>query len=104
METVYRVTQEGSLARDFGLRDQMRRAAVSIPSNIAEGFERFNRPEYHHFLVIAKGSCGELRTQVEIAYRVGHLPQDVFAAVTEQAEEVARILAGMRRSVSDKKG
>jgi len=56
---VYRVTNQGELKRDFGLRDQMRRAAVSIPTNIAEGFERASRKEYLLFLNIAKGSAGE---------------------------------------------
>ena len=64
---VYRITREGPLARDFGLRDQMQRAAVSIASNIAEGFERDTIPDFIHFLFIAKGSAGELRTQLYLA-------------------------------------
>jgi four helix bundle protein len=59
---IYLLTASGPLNRDFGLRDQIRRASVSIPTNIAEGFERFSRKEYLQFLNIAKGSAGELRT------------------------------------------
>ena len=61
---VYRAAGRGELARDFGLRDQMQRSAVSIPSNIAEGFERETAAEFHRFLSTAKGSCAELRTQL----------------------------------------
>jgi hypothetical protein len=59
VKQIYMVTEEGGLKRDFGLKDQLRRAAVSIPTNIAEGFERSSRKEYLMFLNIAKGSAGE---------------------------------------------
>ena len=61
---IYRVTSEGSSARDFGLKDQIRRAAVSSMSNLAEGFERGRPAEFHQFLSIAKASCAELRAQL----------------------------------------
>ena len=64
---VYALTREGSFARDAGLVDQMRRAAVSVMSNIAEGFERGSTTEFIQFLYIAKGSCGEVRAQLRIA-------------------------------------
>lgn len=63
--------------KDFGLRDQMHRAAVSIPSNIAEGFERGSNKEYIRFLYYAKGSCAELRTQLYIAKRLGVIEEEV---------------------------
>ena len=65
---VYEVTRNGAFARDFGLVDQIRRASVSIMSNIAEGFERGTNAEFVQFLYIAKGSCGEVRAQVSIAF------------------------------------
>lgn len=61
------ITKEGELSRDFGLRDQLRRASVSIPTNIAEGFERHSRKEYLNFLNIAKGSAGEVRSLLRVA-------------------------------------
>src|ERR1700716_3917332 len=75
---VYKVTNEGNFARDFGLKDQIRRAAVSSMSNLAEGFERGRPAEFHQFLSIAKGSCAELRTQLYVALDVGYLSQRTF--------------------------
>jgi four helix bundle protein len=96
---IYRVTNQGNFARDFGLRDQIRRAALSAMSNIAEGFER-NRPaEFHQFLSIAKASCGEVRSQLYVAFDAGYLNQEVLAALLSQALEVSRIIGGLRASV-----
>jgi len=64
---IYRLTRVGKFARDFGLSDQIRRAAVSVMSNIAEGFERGTRKEFVQFLFIAKGSCAEVRAQLSVA-------------------------------------
>ena len=99
MAEIYRVTNQGGFARDFGLRDQIRRAAVSVMSNIAEGFER-NRPaEFYHFLSIAKASCGEARSQLYVALDAGYLDQGSFDSLFSQAEEVSRITGGLRSSV-----
>ena len=63
-EEIYRITKSGEFGKDWGLKDQVRKAAVSIPSNIAEGFERYSAQELKQFLNIAKGSAGEVRTQL----------------------------------------
>src|SRR6266498_6100970 len=70
---IYKLTNDGLIARDFGLVDQMRRSAVSVPSNIAEGDERETDKEAVRFLYVAKGSLAELMTQLEIAYLVGYI-------------------------------
>ena len=75
---IYKATDDGQFAKDYGLKDQVRRAAVSITSNVAEGFERGGLAEFHRFLSISKGSCAELRTQLYIALDVGYLDQKTF--------------------------
>src|SRR6266511_2737933 len=76
--SIYRATDSGNFARDFGLRDQVRRAAVSVMSNVAEGFERGKSAEFHQFLCIAKASCAEVRSQLYVALDVGHLNHQSF--------------------------
>ena len=96
---VYEVTNDGAFARDFGLRDQLRRAAVSVMSNLAEGFARGGRAEFHQFLVIAKGSCAELQSQLYIAKDVGYITGAKFEHLMAEAEELQRIVAGLRSAV-----
>lgn len=96
---IYQATNQGEFARDWGLKDQLRRAAVSVMSNISEGFER-NRPrEFHHFLGIAKGSCGEVRCQLYVALDARYLSQIAFDTLRAHAEEVSRLIGGLRASV-----
>ncbi len=99
-QAVYAVTREGALAADSGLAAQMQRAAVSIMSNIAEGFERSSSADFHRFLVIAKASCGELRSQLYVALDAGYISEPDFAALAEKAEEVSRVIDSLRASVS----
>jgi four helix bundle protein len=80
------------LKRDFGLKDQMRRAAVSIPTNIAEGFERASRKEYLMFLNIAKGSAGETRSLFRVGFEVGYLDQEDHERLRDQATTISRYL------------
>ena len=89
-DAMYSASNQGPFAKDFGLRDQMRRAAVSISSNIAEGFERNSKPEFIRFLTIAKGSAGELRSQLYLAHRQGYLTDDSFNALYAQVFDVSR--------------
>jgi four helix bundle protein len=99
---IYDATQTGAFARDFGLRDQIQRASVSIMSNIAEGFERGSRPEFHHYLVIAKGSCAEVRSQLYVALDVGYLNKQQFEMLMSMAVETTKVLSGLRSSVDPK--
>ncbi len=100
---VYDVTREGEFARDFGLSRQMRRAAVSIMSNIAEGHERGGAKEYARFLGIAKGSCAEVRSQLYIALDVAYLDRRTFAQLLERTRELGRILGGLRRAIRERR-
>ena len=96
---IYQVTQQGAFAKDFGLARQIQRAAVSIMSNIAEGFERSGRREFHQFLSTAKGSCAEVRSQLYVAFDIGYLMKSDFQRLLAQAEEVGRVVGGLRASV-----
>jgi four helix bundle protein len=96
---IYQITQEGAFARDFGLARQIQRAAVSIMSNIAEGFERSGRREFHQFLSTAKGSCAEVRSQLYVAFDSSYLMKSEFQRLLAQAEEVGRVVGGLRASV-----
>jgi four helix bundle protein len=98
-KAIYAVTRKGLFARDYGLRDQIRRAAVSIMSNVAEGFEKGTANEFHNYLRIAKGSCAEVRSQLYVALDAEYLADEIFVQLLGQAEEVARVLGGLRASV-----
>jgi four helix bundle protein len=92
--TLYEVTSKGALARDFGLRDQIRRAAASIMANIAEGFERGGNREFVQFLATAKGSAGEVRSHLYVALDAQLIPAEQFRQLVSQAEEISRLLSG----------
>ena len=96
---VYACTREGSFAKDYGLKDQMQRAVVSIGSNIAEGFERDSGSELVKFLGYAKGSAGELRSQLYTAFDVGYLTEEMFMALSEKSSYVAALISRFRDSV-----
>ena len=100
---IYQVTERGKFSRDFGLRDQIRRASVSIMSNIAEGFERGRASEFHQFLSIAKASCAEVRAQLYVALDVGHLTDEEFKELMSRAMELGRIIGGLRASVEHRR-
>ncbi|MGF0038648.1 four helix bundle protein [Victivallis vadensis] len=85
---------------DCGLKGQMTRAAVSIPSNIAEGAERRTHKEFINFLAIAKGSAAELRTQIYIASEVGIMTREDCRKFTEELKEISRMLQGLIASLS----
>ena len=82
-------------SREWGFRDQVTRSALSIPSNIAEGYERNSRKEYVQFLRIAKGSCGELRTQLYIGMESGLLDRPFAETLIQETTELSRMLGAM---------
>jgi four helix bundle protein len=84
--------------RDFGFKDQIQRAAVSISSNIAEGFERGSNKEFLQFLYYAKGSCGEVRSQLRLARRLGLLPESAADGVLVNVEDLAGKLGAFIRT------
>ena len=96
---VYIITGEGNLKRDFGLRDQLRRAAVSIPTNIAEGFERSSRKEYLLFLNIAKGSAGEMRSLCRVAFDVGYISELTYDELRQAALVISRSLFNQMEAI-----
>jgi len=83
----------------FELARDLRRSARSIPSNLAEGYNRFTTASYRWHVLIALGSQGELETQLEIAVRLGYLSPDVTRGYQDKAEEIGRMLHGLRRSL-----
>jgi len=87
-------------SRDFGFRDQITRSAISVPSNISEGAERPGRPEFRQFLGYAKGSAGELRTQVLIAGDLQYLTAGQTSRMADECRELSRMLWGLIRSIS----
>jgi four helix bundle protein len=93
-KVIYQITMEGSFSRDFGLRDQIRRAAVSVMSNIAEGFERNGNREFKRFLAIAKGSAGEVKAQLFVAKDVGFISQAQFDELYMLTTEVGKLIGG----------
>jgi len=96
---IYRVSSKGRFSRDFALRDQIRSSAISVPSNIAEGFERWSLREFHKFLTYAKGSCGELKTQLYIAGDIGYVDGEVLEPLLQRAQSVSEIIGRLRSSV-----
>ena len=88
--------------RDYGFKDQVCRAALSIASNIAEGYERNSSKEFARLLKIAKGSCGELRTQLYISAEVGLLERPQAAEFVKETGEISRMLQGLIRKISDR--
>ncbi len=92
---MYEITRTFPVSENYGLTSQIRRAAVSIPSNIAEGASRRSKKEYSQFLYVAKGSLSELDTQLELAQRLNYLPIMKWQNVNEQMVEIDKMLSGL---------
>lgn len=100
---IYKLSGKDALDKDWGLKDQMRRSAVSIPSNIAEGFERNSDAEFRRFLFIAKGSCGELRTQIYIAKALDYINKPEAQEIIQECVELSSMIHGLTVSIQRRK-
>lgn len=92
---IYVVSNNGAFARDFGLREQIRRASVSIMANIAEGHERSGTGEFVQFLSMAKGSAGEVESHLYVAFDLGHLDKTTFDRLSSATRETARLIGAL---------
>ena len=97
---IYILTERNSLRTDFGLKNQMRDAVVSISTNIAEGFERRSRKEYLNFLNIAKASAGETRSLLYVAFEVGYIEQIDLDVLREKAKFLSGSIANHMKSIA----
>ncbi|MEA2113683.1 MAG: four helix bundle protein [Patescibacteria group bacterium] len=96
---IYRITNNPAFSKDYGLKDQIRRAAVSVMSNIAEGFDRGTRLELINYFFIAKGSSGEVKCQLYIALDCGHINQKEFNQGYKLSEEASRLIQSFIKRV-----
>ena len=94
---IYKITSSGTFSRDFALRDQIRRAAISILSNIAEGFERGGDNEFLQFLSVAKGSCGEARAQLYVALDQAYISKAQFEGLSKSANDISQLISGLMK-------
>ena len=92
---IYMVTSQGTFAKDYALKDQIRRASVSIMSNIAEGFERSGTGEFNQFLSTAKGSAGEVRSQLYVALDQGYITNNAFEELCANVLQISRMISGL---------
>jgi four helix bundle protein len=94
---IYKATERFPKEEKFGLTSQIRRAAVSIPANIAEGAARYSSKEFAHFVSIAQGSASEVETELIIAYRLGYLSETLFSKLLADLERIGRMITGLTR-------
>jgi four helix bundle protein len=99
-EDVYKLCAEFPKHEVYGLNSQLQRAAVSIPSNIAEGQARNSNKEFSHFLGIARGSLAELETQIMLAQRLNYLTTEKADPALEKVEEIGKMLKGLQKSIA----
>ncbi len=94
---IYKLTEAGEFSRDFGLRDQIRRASVSIMANIAEGYGRKSNTEFANFLNIARGSSHEAQSHLHIALGLGYLKREDFDELYNSLAEISRLTLGLAK-------
>jgi four helix bundle protein len=100
---IYELTNKKEFSKDFSLRDQIRRAIISVSSNIVEGFEKNNNNEFIRFLKIAKGSVGEVRNQLYIALAVNYITEQEFDKINKELEDLANQIGGFIVYLEEKK-
>lgn len=100
---IYDVTSKKDFSKDFGLRDQIRRAIVSVSSNIVEGFEKNNNNEFIRFLGMAKGSVGEVRNQLYIALTIKYVVQSEFDNLHADLDQLSKQIGGFIKYLQDKR-
>lgn len=100
---IYLITESAGLKSDFGLKDQLRRSVVSISANIAEGFERRSRNEYLNFLNIAKASAGEVRSLLEVGFRVGYLDREQLDELTGTSRFLSGSITNHMKAIASAK-
>ncbi len=98
--SIYKLTNTGALAKDFGLRDQIQRAAVSAMTNIAEGFDCESKKEFARFLGIARRSAVEVQSLLYAAFDVGYINEQTFKTEYQQAEKTKAIIGGLKHSIT----
>jgi len=96
---VMEIYKEFENCKDFSFRDQIRRASISIMNNIAEGFERRTNKELRNFLFIAKGSCGEVRSMLYLAIKLGYISEDKFKKFYNLSLEISKMLSGLIKAL-----
>jgi four helix bundle protein len=101
---VYSITNQDTFSKDFGLKDQIRRSSVSVPSNIAEGHERDSKNQFIYFLTIAKGSCGELKTQLMIARNLRYIDETIYLELANKSTKIGKQLGGFINYLKNFKG
>jgi len=97
--TIYSLTGDCTFSTDWGLRDQIQRASVSVMSNVAEGFERYSRREFKQFLSYARGSCAEVRSQIQLAKSLGYVTDVDATATYDKCIKLSRAIGGLRSSL-----
>lgn len=92
---IYKISKTTELYKDYGLKDQVQRSAVSIMSNIAEGFERNSRKEFIRFLNIARGSSAEMKSQLYILFDLGHIDKETFEKLYDKTSDISKTILGL---------
>jgi four helix bundle protein len=96
---IYKTAAKPPFDRDYSMKNQICSAALSVSSNIAEGFERDRLKEFHQFLSVAKASCAEVRSDLYVAFDIGYINEQQLATLLSQSREVGRVVGGLRSSI-----